>query len=98
MSARASAGSDPGVRALPVAMRRGEVFEPDLLELGRGVEDRAVADAGVGGYRFEDRVARLLGATVGHREDRVRPVGIRRPLIAVADAAERGHPGAELED
>ena len=35
---------------------------------------------------------------MGHREDRVRPVGVGRPLVAVRDAAERGHALAGLED
>ena len=38
------------------------------------------------------------GATVGHREQVVRPVRIGRPLVAVRDAAERGHRPAHVVD
>ncbi len=78
----------------------GEVVEADLLVLGRGVEGGAVvgADPALLGDRVEDRVALLLRAAVGHREDAVGPVLVGRPLVAVGDAAEGGHAAADLED
>src|SRR4051794_34142964 len=85
------------VLSFPALEVVGEVEEADLLELRRGVERRALVHAGVLGDRVEDRVALLLGAAVGHREDAVGPVRVRRPLVAVRDAAERGHPLAVLE-
>src|SRR6202030_336288 len=63
-----------GVPALPVLEVLGEVEQADLLELGRGVEGRALLDSGVLGDRVEHGVALLLGAAVRHREHRVRPV------------------------
>src|SRR4051812_30468792 len=74
-----------------------EVQEPDLLELGRRVQRRAVLDARLEGDRVEDRVALVLRAAVGHGEDRVGPVGVSGPLVAVRDAAERRHPLAVRE-
>src|SRR3954454_17258905 len=85
------------VLSFPALELVGEVEQADLLELSRGVERRALLHAGLGGDRVEDRVALLLGAAVGHREDRVGPVGVGRPLVAVRDAAEGGHPLAVLE-
>src|SRR3954449_10540859 len=71
-----------GVLAFPGLEVLGEVQQADLLELGRAVERRAVLDLGVvGPDRVEDRVALLLGAPVGHGEDRVVPVGVGRALI-----------------
>src|SRR4051794_16583663 len=50
----------------------GEVQEADLLELGRRVQRGAVLDAAdLGLDGVEDRVALLLGAPVGHREQLV---------------------------
>src|SRR3954447_752006 len=94
----ARARSNSSVLSFPALEVVGEVEEADLLELGRGVERRALGDAGVLGDRVEDRVALLLGAAVGHREDRVRPVRVRRPLVAMRDAAHRGHALAGLQD
>src|SRR4051812_12555123 len=93
----ARARSNSGVLSFPALEVVGEVEEPDLLELGRRVERRAVVDAGLGGDRVEDRVALLLRAPVGHREDGVGPVRIGRPLVAVRDAPEaaQGPPEAE---
>src|SRR5437868_14151306 len=48
-----------------------EVQQADLLELGRGVERRALGDAVRLGDRVEDRVALLLRPAVSHREDAV---------------------------
>src|SRR5881227_3606162 len=93
----ALARSNSCVVSFPALVVVGEVEEADLLELGARVERGALADAGVGGDRVEDRVALLLGAAVGHREDAVRPVRVGRPLVAVRDAAERRHPLAVLE-
>src|SRR3954471_15195363 len=93
----ARARSNSGALSFPALEVVGEVEEPDLLELGRRVERRAVVDAGLGGDRVEDGVALVLRAPVGHREDRVGPVLVRRPLVAVRDAAERGHAPAVLE-
>src|SRR3954462_13923067 len=93
----ARARSNSGVLSFPALEVVGEVQEPDLLELGRRVERRAVIDAGLGGDRVEDRVALLLRAAVGHREDGVGPVRIGRPLVAVRDAAEGGHAPAVVE-
>src|SRR4051794_27171204 len=88
-----------GVLAFPGLEVLGEVQQADLLELGRAVERRAVLDLGVVGRdRVEDRVALLLGAPVGHGEDRVVPVGVGRALIAVRDPAVGGHPRADLGD
>src|SRR3954453_17619236 len=85
------------VLSFPALEVVGEVEEADLLELGRRVERRTLVHAGVLGDRVEDRVALLLRAAVGHREDAVGPVRVGRPLVAVADAAERRHPLAVLE-
>src|SRR3954470_8245547 len=93
----ARARSNSGVLSFPALEVVGEVEEPDLLELGRRVERRAVVDTGLGGDRLEDRVALLLRAPVRHREDRVGPVLVRRALVAVRDPAERGHALAVLE-
>src|SRR5438874_12699536 len=62
------------VLALPALEVLGEVQEADLLELGRGVERRALLDARLGGHGVEHGVALLLGAPVRHREHRVGPV------------------------
>src|SRR4051794_15095408 len=91
------ARSNSSVLSFPALEVVGEVEEADLLELGGGVERRALLHAGVGGDRVEDRVAFLLRAAVGHREDAVGPVGVGRALVAVRDAAEGGHPLAVLE-
>src|SRR4051794_7373346 len=80
------------VLSFPALEVVGEVEEPDLLELGRGVERRAGLDGGLRGDRVEDCVALLLRAAVRHREDRVGPVRVGRPLVAVRDAAEGRHP------
>src|SRR3954454_13733764 len=93
----ARALSNSSVLSFPALEVVGEVEEADLLELRRGVERRAVLDAGLLGDRVEDGVALVLRAAVRHREDRVRPVGVGRPLIAVRDPAEGGHPLAVLE-
>src|SRR5690348_9794397 len=69
----AGTGSGP-VLAFPVLVVVREVQEADLLKLGARVQRRALGDAGVVGDRVEDRVALLLGAPVGHREDAVGPV------------------------
>src|SRR5687767_15919944 len=68
-----------GVLRFPPLVLVGEVQEPDLLELGRRVEDRAVVDARLLGDPVEDRVALLLRAAVGHREHGVGPVPVGRP-------------------
>ena len=77
------------VLAFPGLEVLGEVQEADLLELGRAVERRAVLDLGVlAGDRVEDRVALLLGAPVGHGEDRV--AASRRRSGAGSSARSRG--------
>src|SRR5438270_9583223 len=86
------------VFALPGLELVGEVQQPDLLELGRRVERRALADARLPGDRVEDRVALLLRASMGHREDRIRPVLVGRALVAVRDPAHAGHLFANLGD
>src|SRR5690349_24738582 len=86
------ARSNSSVLSFPAFEVVGEVQEADLLELGRGIERRALVDPGVGGDRVEDRVALLLRAPVGHREDAVGPVRVGRALVAVRDAAEGSHP------
>src|SRR3954451_24268442 len=48
-----------------------EVQEPDLLELCRRIQSRAIVHARLHGDRVEDRVALILRATVRHREHRV---------------------------
>src|SRR3954469_2799230 len=93
----ARARSNSSVLSFPALEVVGEVEEADLLELGRRVERRALVHAGVLGDGVEDRVALLLRAAVRHREDAVGPVRVGRPLVAVRDAAERGHPLAVLE-
>src|SRR4029077_20741318 len=75
---------------LPVLEVLGEVQQADLLELGRGVERRALVDSSLLGDRVEHRVALLLGASVRHREHRVRPILIRGALVAVGDATHAG--------
>src|SRR5215213_1758802 len=76
----AERASDARVLTFPRLELVREVQQPDLLELGRGVERRALGDAVRLGDRVEDRVALLLRAAVGHREDAVRPVSVRRAL------------------
>src|SRR5919199_1775535 len=93
----ARARSNSAVLSFPALEVVGEVEEPDLLELGRRVERGALADAGLRRDRVEDRVALLLRAAVGHREHRVGPVRVRRPLVAVRDPAEGRHALAVLE-
>src|SRR3954463_9861447 len=93
----ARARSNSPVLGFPALEVVGEVEEADLLELGRRVERRAVVDAGLRGDRVEDRVALVLRAAVRHREDRIGPVRVRRPLVAERDAADRRHPLAVLE-
>src|ERR1700753_1221066 len=69
-----------GVRRVPFGVVRREVVEPDLLVLGRRVERGTVVGthfAGLGD-RVEHRVALLLGAAVGHREDAVGPIVVSR--------------------
>src|SRR3954464_12136599 len=77
------ARSNSSVLSFPALELVGEVEEADLLELGGGVGARALAHARFLGERVEDGVALVLRAAVGHREDAVRPVGVRRPLVAV---------------
>src|SRR3954468_9551429 len=93
----ARARLNSSVLSFPALEVVGEVEEADLLELGRGIERRALLHAGVHGDRVEDRVALLLRAAVGHGEDAVGPVRVGRPLVAVRDAAEGRHPLAVLE-
>src|SRR5512146_360841 len=71
-----SYSSELRVFSFPPRVVGGEVTEADLLVLGRGIEGRAVlgTDSALGGNRVEDRVALLLGASMGHREDAVGPV------------------------
>src|SRR3954468_1148959 len=85
------AGSDARVLTFPRLELVREVQQPDLLELSRGVERRALGDAVRLGDRVEDRVALLLRAAVRHREDGVGPVLVRRALVAVRDAAHGRH-------
>src|SRR4051812_3425847 len=87
----ARARLNSSVLSFPALEVVGEVEEPDLLELRRRVQRRAVVDAGLHSDGVEDRVALLLRAAVRHREDRVGPVRVGRPLVAVRDAAERRH-------
>src|SRR4051794_26551391 len=70
----ARARLNSSVLSFPALEVVGEIEEPDLLELRRGVERCAVVDAGLRGDSVEDRVALLLRAPVGHREDGVGPV------------------------
>src|SRR3954469_2275420 len=93
----ARARLNSSVLSFPALEVVGEVEEADLLEFGRRVERGAVVDAGLGGDCVEDRVALLLRAPVRHREHAVWPVGVRGPLVAVRDAAERRHSLAVLE-
>src|ERR1035438_2772567 len=79
------------VRALPVLEVLGEIQQADLLELGRGIQRRALVDPGLLRDRVQHRVALLLGAPVSHREHRVGPVLIRGALVAVGDAAHSRH-------
>src|SRR3954467_3667917 len=67
----ARARLNSSVLSFPALEVVGEVEEADLLELGRGVESRAVVDGGLHGDRVEDGVAFALRAPVRHREDRV---------------------------
>src|SRR3954462_6684041 len=93
----ARARSNSGVLSFPALEVVGEVEEPDLLELGRRVERRAVVDAGLGGDRVEDRVALVLRAPLRHREDGGGPVGGGGARGEVREAAERGHALPVLE-
>src|SRR3954453_20116433 len=92
-------GSDTRVLALPLGVVVGEVVQADLLVLGRRGQDRAIVpvELVLVGDPVEDRVALLLGAPVGHREDGVRPVRIGGALVAVRDPTDRGHLAADLE-
>src|SRR3954466_8805050 len=92
----ARARLNSSVLSFPALEVVGAVEEADLLELGRRVERGAVVDAGLRRDRDEDRVALVLRAAVRHREDRVRPVRVRRPLVAVRDPTEGCHPLAVL--
>src|SRR5512146_882123 len=85
---------------VPPRVLVGEVMHANLLVLGRGAARGAVlwTDPALRGDRVEDRVALLLRAPVGHREDAVGPVLVGRPLVAVGDAAEGGHAPAHLHD
>src|SRR3954453_11407747 len=85
-------GSTRAVLSFPALEVVREVQEPDLLELGRRVQSRPIPHARLQRDRVEDRVALLLRATVRHREHRVGPVGVGRPLVAVRNPAERRHP------
>src|SRR2546423_13523960 len=67
----ARARSNSGVLSFPALEVVGEVEEPDLLELGRRVQRRAVVDARLGGDRVEDRVAPLPRAPAGPGGDRI---------------------------
>src|SRR3954463_3281833 len=86
------------VLRFPLLVLVREVEKAGLLELGRGVERAPVLDAGEFGDRVEDGVALILGAAVGHGEDRVGPILVGRPLVAVRDAAEGRHPRRQLHD
>src|SRR2546423_3187616 len=84
--------------SLPVGEVLGEVELSDLLELRRRVQRGALADTRLLGDRVEHRVALLLGAAMGHREDGVGPVLVCGALVAVRDAAHAGHARADLGD
>src|SRR2546421_63431 len=88
------------VLRLPARVVVGEVVQAHLLVLGRGVQRGPIGplQAALVGDRVEDRVALLLRAPMGHREDAVGPVGVGGPLVAVRDAAEGGHAPPGLED
>src|SRR3954469_10404642 len=64
----ARARLNSSVLSFPALEFVGEVEEPDLLELRRRVERRAVVDTGLRGDGVEDRVALLLRAAMRHRE------------------------------
>src|SRR4051812_45070959 len=59
-----------GVALLPILELVREIEQADLLELGRGVQRRALGDAGHLGDRIEHGVALLLAAPMRHREHR----------------------------
>ena len=79
------------VLALPGRVVGGEVAQADLLELGRAVErrrDRRRAGRARRRSTVEDRVALLLRAAVGHREDASR--ASRRRSGARSSGRSRG--------
>src|SRR5437660_7328311 len=91
-------GSRSSVPALPGREVLGEVQQPDLLELRGGVQRGALADAGARRDRVEHRITLLARAPVRHREDRVWPVRIGGPLIAMRHSSHGRHARAELGD
>src|SRR5258707_14086759 len=86
--------------SLPLGVVVGEVVQPDLLVLSRGIEGGAVlrTHAAIRGDRVEDCVALFLRTAVGHSEDAVGPVLVGRALVAGGDATEGGHALARRRD
>src|SRR6476660_741291 len=85
---RSSRTTSAGVLVFPVPEVVGEVEQPHLLVLGGRVQGGAFLDPRIGRDGIEDGVALLLRAAVRHREDRVGPVLIGGPLVAVRDAPD----------
>src|SRR5829696_6976762 len=84
------------VEPLPGLHLGGEVADPRLFVLARGVEGGVLGQAGLIGHRGQDGLAFLLRAAVDHREDRVRPVLVGGALVAVGNRLVLGEHLADL--
>src|SRR5918998_6013447 len=87
---------DAGVEPLPGLHLRREVAHPRLLVLAGGVEGEPLGDAALGGHRVQNVLALLDAAPVDHGEDRVGPVLVGGPLVAVGDRLVVGEHVADL--
>src|SRR3712207_6211559 len=92
----AKSAEDAGVEPLPGLHLRGEVAHPRLLVLAGGVEREPLGDAALDGHRVQDALALLDATAVDHREEGVRPVLVRRALVAVGDRLVVGENAADL--
>src|SRR5262249_2414566 len=84
------------VLAAPLVPLVGEVAHAGLLVLLDRPEEGVVVDTGLGLDGGDGLLAVAGVVAVHHREDRVRPVLVRRPAVAVAHEGEAGHARAHL--
>src|ERR671911_1191524 len=89
---------DAGVEALPSLHLGREVAHPRLLVFAGGVEGGVVCKSRLLGHCPEYVLAFLDGAAVDHGEDRVGPVFVGRPLVAVGDGLVVGERVTYLVD
>src|SRR5690242_5624968 len=82
ITARSTRGRE--VRGAPVVPVVGEVAHTRLLVLLHRPQQRVLVDTGLGVDRGDGLLAVARVLAVHHREDRVGPVVVRRPAIAVA--------------